>query len=845
MNKTTYTFRAIASYAIAAGLAITSLPALSQVGEQDQDKGSGGMGSLEEVMVTARKREESLMEIPTALSVYGFDEIDRRGFFNLEDISDVTAGLYYSNQGGQIPGRYNEAVRFRGLDTNQSAPSQQIATVFVDGVYFPGGIQGLDFSNVERVEVIKGPQSATFGRSTFAGAINVITKKPSLEEFSGRFSGMIAEYGRYDSAFSHEGPIITDKLAYRVSVRQYGTNGQYRSNGDGGRLGEEKTTSFQGSLFGQVTENLTANFRMMYSEDDDGPPAAAFFGGPGSLAGTGGANAGTNCFADRPEERANGAVADYYCGELPRNLNIEDFIGMNTTVTPFARDAFSLPTYTPIATGVTHIKPPGVPVVIQPGLKREMQNYMLDLEYDIDSGGFFNDHLLSSLSGYGLTKANWVRDTDLTSFDSSMSQDPSIYEFWSEEARITSPGDKRFRWSLGFSYFKAEYTRHGSLGMNVAGKDAACVNVAGVCIPPPYIGGFSDFPLEGGETIGVFGALSYDFTERLTLDVEWRFQDDTVTQDDRRFPGVEFEDSFKNFLPRVTLSYHPIDNSTIWATYSKGNMPGFFNNEFVPLSESEKQKVRDQVGNISLFNDEETLKNYEIGWKQTLFGGALYYSLVAYKMDWTDLKTRQSVPIVLDDGTDRALNVQFNAGNAEILGVEFEGGFSVGDHFSGQFSFEKVDAEYGVLQCSFSPFKRPQFPGNTFGPRDCAGSTPARYPDASYSFGLNWVDDLGSSGTWDYFIRGDGNYMGKAYSEEANFGWYGKFWRFNLRGGFEKDMLRIEFFAENLFDDDHYLSAARWSDFSTGQNLGFLFNQGIAITPAYKRTVGMKVVYEF
>jgi iron complex outermembrane receptor protein len=844
MKKSCYSSRAFTALTIAAALALFALPAMSQESEAVSDQATINRTLIEEVIVFARKREESLMEIPTAVSVFGSEELDRRGFFNLEDISDFTAGLYYSNQGGQVPGRYNEAVRFRGLDTNQSAPSQQIATVFVDGAYFPGGLQGLDFSNVERVEVIKGPQSATFGRSTFAGAVSIITKRPSLEESSGRFSGTIADYGTYDTSFSYESPIIADRLGYRVSGRQYGTDGQYRSNGDGGRLGEERTTSVQGTLFGQVTDNLSASFRIMYSEDEDGPPAAAFFGGPGSLAGTGGANAGTNCFQARPEERANGAVADYYCGELPRNININDFIGVNTTVTPFARNAFGLPTYTPAATGVEHLKVPGVPRVTEPGLKREMNHYVLDLNYDINNDGFFNEHGISSLSGYGITKTNWVRDTDLTSFDSSMSQDPSLYEFWSQELRITSPGDRPFRWSLGMSYFKAEYTRHGSLGMNVAGKDAPCTLVQGVCIPPPYIGGFSDFPKEGGLTKGVFGALSYDITDRMTVDFEWRYQDDEVSQDNRVTPGVEFVDNFTNFLPRLTLSYHPMENSTVWATYSKGNMPGFFNAEFTDLSESEKQKVRDQVGNISLFNEEETLINHEVGWKQTLFGGNAYYSLIAYKMDWQDLKTRQSVPIILDDGTDRALNVQFNAGNAEITGVELEGGFSVGEHFSGTFTLEKVNAEYGKLQCSFSPFKRPQFPGNTFGPRDCSGSTPARYPDTSYSFGLNWVDNLGST-TWDYFLRADGNYMGKAYSEEANFGWYGKFWRVNLRGGFQKDMIRVEFYADNVLDDDHYLAAARWSDFSTGNSLGFLFNQGVAITPASKRVVGMKVAYEF
>src|SRR3990172_2796581 len=184
-------FKAAALSAVATGFAIICTPVLSQDSQDNQDvaqEGKRGLG-IEEVVVTARRREESLMEIPTAVTVFGFEELDRRGFFNLESISDATAGMYYSNQGGQIPGRYNEAIRFRGMDTNQAAPSQQIATAFIDGVYFPGGLQGLDFSNVERVEVIKGPQSATLGRSTFAGAVNVITKVPG-NEYRGRVSAL-------------------------------------------------------------------------------------------------------------------------------------------------------------------------------------------------------------------------------------------------------------------------------------------------------------------------------------------------------------------------------------------------------------------------------------------------------------------------------------------------------------------------------------------------------------------------------------------------------------------------------------------------------------------------------
>ena len=101
------------------------------------------------------------------------------------------------------------------------------------------------------------------------------------------------------------------------------------------------------------------------------------------------------------------------------------------------------------------------------------------------------------------------------------------------------------------------------------------------------------------------------------------------------------------------------------------------------------------------------------------------------------------------------------------------------------------------------------------------------------------------SNDWDYFLRFDGTYFGKAFNEEKNYSYIGKFWRFNLRAGFEMDDLRIEGYVNNIFNDDSYLAGARWSDFSGSQLFDFLFSQGVAATPAEKRQFGVKVVHNF
>ena len=117
---------------------------------------------LEEVVVTARKRDESLQEIPVAVSVFGAEDILMNDMRDLEDVALHTPGFQFMNQGNQQPGRYNTQLQFRGLTTAQFSPSFATGALFIDGVYVLNGGTSLSLMDLERVEVIKGPQSAYF-----------------------------------------------------------------------------------------------------------------------------------------------------------------------------------------------------------------------------------------------------------------------------------------------------------------------------------------------------------------------------------------------------------------------------------------------------------------------------------------------------------------------------------------------------------------------------------------------------------------------------------------------------------------------------------------------------------
>ena len=819
--------------------------------------------ALEEIVVTARKREEALVDIPVAITAFSAEQLIRGGFTGLQDLSFQTAGFHFHKQGGQIPGRFSSRVRFRGMNTNANPPSQQVGTVFLDGVYISDGVTSIDFSNIERVEIIKGPQSATFGRSTFAGAVNYVTRTPGFES-AGRVIADVSEWGGRDVSLSYEGPLVDDKLAYRFTARSYGTDGQYVSNADGGALGAESTETIQAVLNWTPTENFSVRFRYMWSHDDDGPAAgmllgtnfSARFGGAGVSA-----NAGPNCYSDGiTSGDTPGITADYFCGALPV-VDVDSFIAPNTAISPADQAAFRSPIVCDPRDGICRPKLPGAPLRDTSGLTRYQQRAALLVNYDFDSG-MLDGHSLDSVVGWSTMRAGWVRDFDLTAAQNFISQDPVVADDLTIELHLSSPQENKLRYTLGVNYFTADNVNHGSGGMNVWGSDGGVTQrvVAApdgtplaepVTIPGPHYFMNVIPPTESNDTTGVFGSFAYDFTDDLTLDVEWRYQRDEISLSAPSNEGVPNpggvilaasldEESFNSFLPRVTLSYDVGDRGTLWLTYSEGTIPGFFNADFGGQDEATRDEVRAVIPGISLFNEEEELANMEVGFKQEFDN--FYFSAAVYMLDWTNLKTRQGLNITNPTtGVQRVLNIQLNAGDAELEGVELEGGFSLGENFSGTFMLNYAGGEYGTLTCGFSPFKAP-IPGSSA--RDCSGSRPARYPEWQGAVSGVWTDSL-ASGNWDYYVRVDGEYFGEAYNEEANFSTMGDFWRFNVRGGFERDDLRIEGYVRNLLDDDNYLAGARWSDFSGTFLFAFLFSQGVAVTPAEKRTIGLRVVYDF
>jgi iron complex outermembrane recepter protein len=204
-------------------------------------------GGLEEITVTARRQEENLMAIPIAISAVSADQIQAAGIKDMSTLSAYTPGLHI-DQG--LTNSLTRFLTFRGLAVSSGQ-------VFVDGISLAGN--GTPYLGaLDHVEVLVGPQAVYFGRATFQGALNFVTKKPA-DHFSGRAYGEFGSYGTHEVALTLEGPIIADKLGVRVTARGFETDGQWRNASSPDQLmGGRESRSFIGTAYITPNDQLTA-----------------------------------------------------------------------------------------------------------------------------------------------------------------------------------------------------------------------------------------------------------------------------------------------------------------------------------------------------------------------------------------------------------------------------------------------------------------------------------------------------------------------------------------------------------------------------------------------------------
>ena len=251
---------------------LTAALAGSAATVQAQTVSSDDVVILEEVVVTARKREESLRDVPLTVTAVTADAIERLGIRDAYDVSLYTPA--FSNVASFGRNSVERPV-IRGQANILGDPN---ASYFVDGVFLSGSTSNTETANLERIEVIKGPQAVLYGRATFAGAINFVTRKPS-DVFEGKVSATVGQHDQRDIVAWISGPIADDGLSFYAAVSHLEYGGAYDNPLDQRHdLGAETTKAGTLKLRWTPGEDTEVTALVTGQQDDDGPLAIGLQG---------------------------------------------------------------------------------------------------------------------------------------------------------------------------------------------------------------------------------------------------------------------------------------------------------------------------------------------------------------------------------------------------------------------------------------------------------------------------------------------------------------------------------------------------------------------------------------
>ena len=726
-----------------------------------------GASLVEEIVVTARKREENILDVPLAITALSASDIEDKGISEFKDIIAFTPGFHFAEHSVGRADRSNRILVIRGMHISQENDHQQAATVFVDGAPMHGSvIAGLE--DAERIEVVRGPQSAYFGRATLSGAVNYVTKTPGQESKS-KVVAEVGKYGTTNLGFSTEGP-INDTTAYRIAISSQDTDGQYTAaNSPTLKLGERSTVSFAGTLYFEPSDNFNAKLRYHTWEDEDGPGAAFGYG-------VNNGEALFNCNLPNSSLAARNGTNNWFCGvaPFPQDANIQ----YDAQMSP---NKVSLLNGVPTA-GLSIDTITDNPFLNGFGFAREASQASLIMNWSLDSGISVTSITASNDNRWmALDDLDRRHNTDVPDSlrDVSLLNGRDLKDF-SQEIRISSPQDQRLRWLLGVSKFSFEGKRTSGFHIFSSVRSLSLGNVFDI------------------DTTGFFAAVEYDITDDLTINLEGRRQKDDVQE--ARSSGAEFvSGTFNSTTPRIALDYQMNDDVTLYASYGEGTRPGGFNVNLF----GESQSVLDQLASSGIYKEveEEELEMSEFGIKASLMDGRAWMQAAIYQGDWSAQQAAGAfVGDIFYGGTA-------TGGEIDLSGYEIEGAWAVSDNFKLEATISNNDSDIKILtDCADCTV--------LLGTSDISGMGKRKQRNPKSQRSLSGTLDGQMSNGTEWYLRADLLHTGSSYATDANVTETGSSNRVNMRYGIVKDNLRLELVGENLTNDKTFTNYQFLIDFA-------------------------------
>ncbi len=736
--------------------------------QQSPTSGNESIG-LEEVIVTAQKRSEDLQKVPISLTVLGTEQLEQHQVANFDDFAKLLPSVSYQSLG---PGQMQ--LYFRGIASGGDglhAGSLPATGLYLDEtpVTTVAGSLDIHMYDIARVEALAGPQGTLYGASSLSGTLRIITNKPDPTKFSASYDAQATKYGKGTGGGSFEGYVnvpLSDSAAVRL-VGYYEHDGGYISN-------VPRTLTYQRlNPDNTVASPITVN---------NYPLAKNNFNS-------------INTYGTRATAKFNFAdtwsITPMYLYQYSKTDGAFIFdpkVG-DLKIADFRPDANKDSWY-------------------QTALTIEGKIGNMDLLY---TGGYFRRQVNNRIDYTGYTIAYDTYGYGYTAFYPNQdptqplgNQDPTqytdnydTYTKLTNEIRLTSPTDQRFRWLVG------AYAQHQTDNIRVEFR------VDGLPAPYQVTGQGQVLYLSQQDRIdrdkAAFGDMTFDFTDKLKASAGLRYfwVDNTLYG----FFGYGYTSPFssgekKCFAPstndptrpcintdkrstdsgethRVNLQYQFDPNHMLYATYSTGYRPGG-NNRRVEVGPYKPDK----------------LTNYELGWKSTWadnrvrFNGALFYEL------WKDVQ----YGVQGLNGITSVLNV----GNAKSKGIEGELSWLAMDHLTLSLSGTYVKAETTTEFCNAD-----RVTGKVQTSCDPAvavanvGTQLPVTPEVKGNFTARY--DF-KAGAFDSFVQGSAFHQSATRNDlngvnAANMGDSPSFNTFDFSTGIGRDNWKLQAFIQNAFDE--------------------------------------------
>jgi iron complex outermembrane receptor protein len=566
---------------------------------------------LEEVIVTAQKRSESLQDVPVAVNAFSADTIQEAGINNTADLAVMTPSLHTLN----VQSPFTTKLQIRGIGTSQSDPALEPSVgIFVDGVFLGrSGLGMSDLTDIERIEVLQGPQGTLYGKNTNAGAISVITKRPSFEGFEGYIEASAGNYDMSNLTLAATGP-LSDTLAWRLSGNIHQRDG-YMENRGAADGNDADDWNVQGKLLWEPNDRLSLMLAGSHVERDS-----------------------TCCVPDATQGDA--VQAELALQGYPQDKNDPRDYKVATNV-----DAeFAL----------------------------ESDTLSLHIEYDIYWGSItsitaWNDYEYTQLVDQDRSQL------DIIGGESEFYSGDSL----SQELRLDSQLGDNIDYQLGLFYYEQTTQRGDRSTTVVLGDDFLTIAaqeispvIAQIAAPGDYLFGKGVWD---NDTFAVFGQATWQVGDRwhLTGGLRWTDEEreaDLFSDNVSTAPAVvagrtisylsrlsaPVDDTFKRSSDNVDwllkAAYDIGDDSMVYVSASTGTKSGNFNG----VNGTPEQRE---------FDDEDTL-SYELGAKSTFLDSRVRLNSAIFYTEVEDYQFQQGLP---DGGT-----IVSNEAEVEVSGLDVQ-----------------------------------------------------------------------------------------------------------------------------------------------------------------------------